>query len=168
MSSRPLIPSYVPFGIRRFNSLSAVPRIFWLRHHSRLVLGMFVNDLCCIQLSATCQYPSRVYLRVNCTHRLSLWFQVEQYSALRCYSLFPTYPHTGSRLSPFSALSALLHHPLGQKTTIVRFFPAGSEFFSAGTMTSADFLQLSHTSLRGSPDVMGLPMSFEALQDLPR
>ena len=40
MSSRPLTPPYVRFRIRRFNDLSAVPRIFWICHHTRLMRGI--------------------------------------------------------------------------------------------------------------------------------
>lgn len=63
---------------------------------------------------------------------------------LPCYYLFPTYPRKGSRLSPFSVVFALLRRPFVFKTIIVRSF-AKKIFFA--TMTSADFLQFSCTSL---------------------
>ena len=92
-------------------------------------------------------------------HRLYLRFQVEQCSALSYYSLFPTYPHSGSRRLPFSAFFALHHHPLIQKTTIVRSFPEKKFRY----MTSADFLQLSHTSLHGFFGYHGVADVFRSL-----
>ena len=46
MNSRPLTPPYVPFGIRRFNNLSAVPRIVRLCHHNHSMRGIRLLMTC--------------------------------------------------------------------------------------------------------------------------
>lgn len=66
MSSRPLTPPYVPSGIRRFNSLSALPRIFWLYHHSQWMRG-----ICLLMTCAGSNY--RQYASIQDGNKPILW-----------------------------------------------------------------------------------------------